>query len=128
MSDDETAIRHVISTWMSATKAGDAATVLDLMTDDVVFLVPGQKPFGKEAFAAAAGQQSEMEFDGKSDVEEIKIVGDWAFVRTRLQLAVTMRASGETTRRAGYTLSVFRKCPDGKWRLARDANLLAPES
>jgi hypothetical protein len=29
------------------------------------------------------------------------------------------------TKRAGHTLSVFRK-QNGKWRLARDANLLAP--
>jgi len=27
-------------------------------------------------------------------------------------------------RRAGYTLTILRKGPDGRWRLARDANLL----
>ena len=41
MHDDEAAIRELVSTWMAATKAGDAATVLDLMTDDAVFLVAG---------------------------------------------------------------------------------------
>ena len=53
MSDDERAIRDLIETWMSATKAGDAATVLGLMSDDVVFMAPGAEPFGKESFAAA---------------------------------------------------------------------------
>lgn len=109
---------------MSATKVGDTATVLDLMTDDIVFLVPGQKPFGKDAFLAATQQQSDMQFDGESDVEEVKIVGDWAFVRTRLQVTATTISSRNVIRRAGYTLSIFRKCADGKWRLARDANLL----
>ena len=28
-------------------------------------------------------------------------------------------------RRAGYTLTILRKEPDGKWLLARDANLVA---
>ncbi len=28
-------------------------------------------------------------------------------------------------RRAGHTLSIFRKLADGRWVLARDANLLA---
>ena len=47
MTEDERAIREVIATWMRASVAGDTATVLSLMTDDVVFLVPGQEPFGK---------------------------------------------------------------------------------
>ena len=32
--------------------------------------------------------------------------------------------AGNIVRRAGYTLTILRKEPDGKWRLARDANLL----
>jgi len=28
---------------------------------------------------------------------------------------------------SGYTLSIFRKGEDGRWRLARDANLLTAE-
>ena len=28
-------------------------------------------------------------------------------------------------KRAGYTLTILRKEPDGRWVLARDANLLA---
>jgi ketosteroid isomerase-like protein len=30
--------------------------------------------------------------------------------------------------RSGYTLAVLRKEPDGAWVIARDANLLMPES
>ena len=52
MLDDERAIRELVKTWLDASKAGDIATVLDLMTDDAIFMVPGQKPFGKEAFAS----------------------------------------------------------------------------
>ena len=51
MSDDECAIRELIATWMAASQAGDIEIVLSLMTDDVVFMVPGREPFGKEAFA-----------------------------------------------------------------------------
>ena len=47
MTDAERAIRDVVETWMAATKRGDLATVLNLMTDDVVFMVPGQEPFGR---------------------------------------------------------------------------------
>lgn len=36
MSDDERAIRDLVERWMTANRAGDAATVLGLMDDDVV--------------------------------------------------------------------------------------------
>jgi ketosteroid isomerase-like protein len=62
--------------------------------------------------------------DGHSDIEEIQIVGDTAYVRTRLAVTVTS-PQGETNRRAGYTLSVLRKS-QGRWQIARDANLLTP--
>ncbi|WP_410699695.1 SgcJ/EcaC family oxidoreductase, partial [Chryseobacterium sp. SIMBA_028] len=53
MTDDERAIRNLVDAWLGASKTGDYATVLSLMSDDVVFMVPGQEPFGKAAFAAA---------------------------------------------------------------------------
>ncbi|MBZ9736532.1 SgcJ/EcaC family oxidoreductase [Mesorhizobium sp. CA18] len=55
MTDDATAIRQVVETWMAASRKGDLETVLGLMTDDVVFMVPGKEPFGKEAFAGPPG-------------------------------------------------------------------------
>ena len=42
MTDDERAIRELIETWMAASKSGDVDTVLSLMADDVVFMVPGR--------------------------------------------------------------------------------------
>src|SRR5262245_47399965 len=54
MEKDEQEIRELVETWMAATKAGDVEAVLGLMTDDVVFLVPGQPPMGRAEFAAAA--------------------------------------------------------------------------
>ncbi|TIX98975.1 MAG: SgcJ/EcaC family oxidoreductase, partial [Mesorhizobium sp.] len=54
MTDDERAIRKLVETWMDASKRGDTATVLSLMTDDAIFMVPGREPFDKEIFAAAA--------------------------------------------------------------------------
>jgi len=127
MSEDERAIRNLIETWMTATHAGDYAKVVSLMTDDVVFLVPGQPPFGKEAFATNAQALKGIRIDGKSDIQEIVIAGDWAFSRTHLVVAMTP-PTGEVTRRSGHTLSIFRRQRDGRWLLARDANLLVKQS
>ncbi|MFX1766985.1 SgcJ/EcaC family oxidoreductase [Paraburkholderia sp. A1RI-2L] len=124
MNDDERGIRQVVETWMAANKRGDTATVLSLMTDDVIFMVPGQEPFGKEAFAAASKGMEGMKFDGTSEIVELKILGDWAFIRNHIDIAITPPGGG-TVRRAGYTLTLLRKGADGQWRLARDANLLS---
>jgi ketosteroid isomerase-like protein len=51
MHDDEQQIRELVSAWMSATKRGDLDTLLALMADDIVFLVPGQAPMDKAGYA-----------------------------------------------------------------------------
>jgi uncharacterized protein (TIGR02246 family) len=124
MTEDERAIRQVIDTWTEASRAGDTATVLSLMTHDVVFMIPGREPFGREVFAAAANAPNGQRVEGSNEVVELQILGDWAFVRNRLDLTVTS-PNGDASRRSGYTLTLFRKDADGCWRLARDANLLA---
>ncbi len=97
---------------MSATKAGDVATVSSLMTDDVVFLVAGQQPFGKEQFAAAMKPQAAgapmPKIDGHSEIQEVQVSGNFAYMWSRLNVEMTM-PDGKVTQRAGHTLSVFRK-------------------
>jgi uncharacterized protein (TIGR02246 family) len=129
MQRDEQEIRRLVATWMAATKAGDIDTVLNLMADDVVFLVAGQPPMmGKAAFAAAAKAQSAQgspQFDGTSEIREIEVLGDWAFMWTKLRVVVTPPGGAAPATRAGHTLSILKK-QGGKWLLARDANMLAP--
>jgi uncharacterized protein (TIGR02246 family) len=129
MASDEQQIRELIAKWMAATKTGDVATVLSLMTDDVVFLVVGQPPFGKEKFAELMKSPPgapRPQIDGRSEIQEIQVLGDCAFVWTRLNVEMTP-PGGQTVKRSGHTLSVLRRT-DGQWRLARDANLLTTVS
>ena len=128
MTDDEQQIRELVATWMSATLSGDVDTVLSLMAEDVVFLVPGQAPFGKEKFAATLKAPPGMpapKIDGRSEIQEVRVLGDWAFMWTRLQVEMKPPNAARPVKRAGHTLSVLKKS-GGKWRLARDANMLAP--
>ena len=128
MQNDEQEIRNLVSTWMAATKAGEVDTVLSLMADDVVFLVPGQPVMRKADFAAAARSHAAAggpHFDGKSEIQELKILGDWAFMWTKLTVVVTPPNGAPSMTRSGHTLTILKK-QNGKWVLARDANLLAP--
>lgn len=126
MSPDEQEIRELVSTWMKATKEGDGDTVLGLMADDATFIVPGQPPFGKEAFVQAINSPSSnsVEIDSDSEILEITVAGEWAFMLSHL--TVTVRSGGSIQMvRAGNTLTVLKKI-NGRWKLFRDANLLVP--
>lgn len=122
--DDEQAIRELVDTWMAASKAGDTETVLDLMTDDVLFLTAGREPFGKEQFRSQSEALKHVTMDGRAEVKEVDVRGDLAWIRNHIDLTITP-VQGEPTRRSGDTLTILRKGADGRWRLFRDANLVS---
>jgi uncharacterized protein (TIGR02246 family) len=128
MESDEQEIRQLVAKWIDATKTGDTDAVLSLMAEDVVFLVTGQPPMiGKAAFAAAVQAQSGQgrpQFEGKSEIQEIQVLGDWAYMWTKLMVVITPPGGPLPITRAGNTLTVLKK-QDGKWVLTRDANMLA---
>lgn len=125
-SADRQAIHKLVDTWMAASKAGDLTTVLGLMADDVIFTVPGREPFGKEAFVAGSEAMKGAQIDGKSQVQELQVLGEWAWMRNRLRIRMTL-PDGTVARRAGYTLTILKKKSNGGWVIFRDANMLAPE-
>jgi uncharacterized protein (TIGR02246 family) len=123
--DDEQAIRELVATWLRASRSGDTATVLELMAEDVVFLVPGHPPMrGRTAFAAAQAGLRDVDIDGRSEIQEIRVLGDWAYVWTTLTITVTPKSGGSPVTRSGPTLSILQK-QHGKWVIVRDANMLA---
>jgi uncharacterized protein (TIGR02246 family) len=124
MSDDERAIRELVDTWMTASRAGDLAAVLDLMTEDVLFMTPSAEPFGKNEFRAASEAMKGATIEGRASILELQIIGNWAWVRNHIDLDVTA-AGAATIHRSGYSLTILRKGRDGRWRLFRDANLVS---
>jgi hypothetical protein len=55
-----------------------------------------------------------------SDIQEIRLLGEWAWMRQHLRVTVTPR-NAKPTVLSGYTMAILRK-------IARDANLLMPET
>jgi uncharacterized protein (TIGR02246 family) len=128
MHNDEQEIRELIATWFSASKAGDTEKVLSLMSEDVVFLMCGQPPMrGQAAFASSFSALSQVTIDATSEIQEIKVLGEWAYMWTYLSIVITPKNGGASMTRAGNTLSILQK-QNGSWLMVRDANMLAPVS
>ena len=130
MGPDERAIREVHSTWIDAVNAGDLARLLTMMTDDAVFLNPGRAPLGRDGFSDGfSAAHKQVRINCISELEEVVVVGEVAYTRSRDSLSVIPRAGGEAAQLAGHRITVWRKQhggPDGgRWLLARDAHTLS---
>jgi uncharacterized protein (TIGR02246 family) len=127
MESDERAIRELHAVWVEAVNAGDLARLLSLMTDDVVFLNPGRAPLTRKEFPDAfsiAHQQSRIRC--VSEWQEVVVTDDIAYTLCRDSLSVRPRMGGGATTLTGHRLTIYRRQPDGRWLLARDAHTLTP--
>lgn len=123
MSADEQEIRELVATWAHASGAGDLAAIDPLMDGDILFMTAGNEPFGRDAFREHFEKNvKSMDLNVRAEVLELEVRGDLAFARTRLEILIRPQ-SGEPITRTGYTLSVYRHRPGGRWKLWRDANL-----
>jgi uncharacterized protein (TIGR02246 family) len=126
MTDDARQIRELVDSWIAASKAGDLPALMEMMTDDVLFITPRRLPFGKTEFASDRESMKGVAIDARAEVQEIEVFGPWAYIRNHIQVELTF--PDQTSRRmSGYAMSVLRKEADGRWRIARDANLVMPE-
>lgn len=121
---EEGKIRELIDTWLEASKAGDLETVRSLMTEDVVFLTRDGVMKRDDFVASFQSMAGNVEINGLPDIQEITVVGDVAVCWNKLRVEIRPRG-GTPKVHAGDVLTVFRRGADGRWRLWRDANLLA---
>lgn len=129
-SEATTAIRNNIQLWQEATAAGDVDKLLDLMDEEVVFLVAGHPPMkGREQFAQNLRNILQTHhIASSSQMQEIVVQADLAYTWSYLQVDIIPKQAGQQMRRTGNVLSIWRLQADGKWRISRDANLLTLET
>jgi hypothetical protein len=62
-----------------------------------------------EAFAATSQGMKNVRMEGTSDIRELKVLGDWAYLRNYLAVTITP-PGGEPVRRRSWFLSlVYRE-------------------
>jgi uncharacterized protein (TIGR02246 family) len=124
--DDARQIRELIDSRIATSNGRDLPALLGMMTDDIVFMTPGRAPFGKAEFASDVERMKSVAIAARVEVQEIEVSGPRAYVRNHIRVELT--SPGQAPKRmSGYAMSVLRKDADGRWRIAPDANLVAPE-
>ena len=87
-------------------------------TEDAVFMPDNSVILmGKEAgreFAHPWFEQLNLEFD--ISVDEIEVLGNWAFARWSFTSEATPKAGGETVQRDGKEIWILKRQPDGSWK------------
>jgi uncharacterized protein (TIGR02246 family) len=71
--DDARLIRELIDAWISASSARNLPALMDMMTEDVVFMTPGRAPFGKAEFTADSERMKGAAIDARAEVQEIEV-------------------------------------------------------
>ena len=115
---DVEAIKSLEDETMKAVNEGDLERYLSLLTDDVVWMAPTQpSAIGKEAV------KNWVEFDLFTyevtiTVEEVQVLGDWAFMRDIWIGSGTQKDSGEKFEFNNKGLYLLRRQTDGSWKMS----------
>lgn len=124
---DEQEIQNLFNNWIKSTVEGNLELARQCIADDAVFLVPGVGEMDKETFAqgAAGGspEDSPIDFDLDSNIRELKVFGDHAYLWIESILVCSPKNGDPSTRMAGHSLSVLEK-RDDDWQIVRDANTM----
>ena len=122
LAADEAAIAAFNKRYVQAINDGDIVTLGSLTTEEHIMIAPGRAPIvGKPANDAANARAfQQFKIDEKWLPLETVVAGDWAYQRGTFTVAATPKAGGEPRNTRGSFLRIYRRQPDGSWRMIRD--------
>jgi steroid delta-isomerase len=125
----ETAIRDALTKWTADFNAGDATRICDLFAPDLRYDFRGFPERDYNAMCSllhrALGDRSKK-ITYSFDIKEIIVSGDMAIVRLVWTSRASQEGSSQVTETKEPGLDVFRRQPDGQWRIARYMAYEAP--
>jgi uncharacterized protein (TIGR02246 family) len=123
------AIEQLAADWRAGWLAGDPDTLLALLSDEPVLIMPSEAPIiGKEAIRTLDQYvfekhtfTSDENYTRTSNVEqiEVEVDGDSGYIRSKYTDTETPRAGGKTLEDHGQSVAIVRRQQDGSWKFAR---------
>lgn len=120
---DIQAIKRIYEKWDEAENAGDANALVLLVTDDIIWMEPNRPVIvGKAALheLLESSYETHSMKNMKTVVDEIRLSGDWAYVRSSYCTIRVPKDGSETVNRIGRIVDLCERQEDGSWKIARD--------
>ena len=119
---DLKAIESVRDAHVAALNAGDARGWASQFTDDGVQMPPHMPAnIGRAAIEAwTAGFMKMFNAAFALSVDEVRVLGEWAFERGAYTIGLDPKAGGPAMEDAGKYITIYRRKPDNSWGMARD--------
>ena len=123
VEQDISYIRTLMDSVMAVSRKGDLEAYLALYTDDALWMTHNRlEDTGKEEIRDYYSWINDYTFDQKLTINEIKIAGDWAFIRFTANGWILPKpgVEGERERVISRHFTIASRQSDGTWKLARD--------
>ncbi|WP_299948873.1 DUF4440 domain-containing protein [uncultured Ruegeria sp.] len=120
--DDIEAIKLVLNEWLDGLDSGDLERMEKTCDPEVVVCNEYQPTtIGIQAIRDKYGPRIEANsFSSTFDIEHLKVYGDMALLVGRFTVAVSNKSSGETGSGQGRIALIYRRHPDGSWKMQLD--------
>jgi uncharacterized protein (TIGR02246 family) len=128
VENDLLAIEAINQLDVQAALSNDAALMMSQWTEDFVLLPPaGPVMRGRSTIADAfRGAKSPEILEYVLDVQEVEVVGNYAFQWGTYHYSMRPRAAGEQVRTSGKLMRILQRQPDGSWKIHRTINTVDP--
>lgn len=121
-ADDEAAIRALRDAFLDSQQTGDAERNAQFYADDAIVMPPGAPSnTGIGAIRTAlVGVFDVYEWSAREPIEEVQVLGDWAFTRTTWTAIRTDKDTRTAVELSGKAVHIYRRQSDGTWKIAID--------
>jgi uncharacterized protein (TIGR02246 family) len=122
---DVAAIRQIWANYVAFAEKGDATAWLGLWDKDGIQLPPGAAARPRPQLDTVVPAAFKARSDANTmkmviDAQEITIADGWAYSRGVYTQDLTNRTTGAVAHVDGKFLTIFKRQPDGTWRIYRD--------
>ncbi len=118
---DLDAIRQLLQDWHAGWLAGDAETLLALLTDDPLLLPWGQPAVsGRDGIRALyQGVFRDFAIRGEMKLMEVEVSGDLGYFWCTYRLRMVPKGEGEALGEEGKAVFIVKRAHGGAWKIAR---------
>jgi ketosteroid isomerase-like protein len=122
LEQDLAAIAEFNRRYLKAINDEDIATLSSLTTEDHILISSGRPPVVGKAANEEVNGRVFKQFDIVETWTPVETVvdGDLAYQRGTFTVEATPRAGGNTSKSSGNFLRIYRRQPNGEWRMTRD--------